>query len=566
MDRQILFVKGSRACVREESLTAARQLGLRPTTVAVQPPEQAIEQALRLHEQTSIGAVLGYEEDATLTVAHIAAALGLPAHPVAAAEAALDKPMMKQRFAAAGIPAADFIVAADEDEAVAWAEAGGYPVVVKPCRGSASQGVIRANDEHTLRQAYRRLRRIIRDHELDNGGRPPSAHLVERYLPGSELSCELLLQYGAPEVITEFGKPLPLTGPYFEESIYLTPPALGAALRREVHELSMAAAKALGFYHGPAHCEIRLTPDGPKVLEIAGRLLGGACAGSFRDRLGEDLDALLLRSALGERITLPAPADDAPTVGALMIPVPGEGRVVAVRGDDGARRVPGVRDVSLQTEPGEIVVPFPEQACYAVGFVSASGPDEAAVVGSLGQAAAQISLELTPLRPERWVRSIGAHDPNGERPSGRQAVLRTDPPPDEAIPLLARVLFDELPEPEALQAAERTLAETRQRPGKPYWMDVPAIGLLLGRISGPAGHVDTGGILPTARSSSTYESLVRALLDEFARLRIERCEIELDPRLTERADALAELGFSRQPELSLDPTWSISCALTESAG
>jgi hypothetical protein len=135
------------------------------------------------------------------------------------------------------------------------------------------------------------------------------------------------------------------------------------------------------------------------------------------------------------------------------------------------------------------------------------------------------------------------------------------------IPRLAQILFDELPEAEAHEAAERTFSGIQQQAGTPCWVELPGIGLLLGRTDGPVGHLGAGGAMPAARSRANYESLVRALLAEFARRQVDRCETELDPRLAERADALAGLGFTRQPESAAPPgtSWIISCALTETA-
>lgn len=580
MDQQILFVLGSRTCVPEDPLVAARQLGLRSIVFTPRPPgcgtatdlmdridfvdvrypEQAVRLAREVHERTPVLGVLGYEEDATLMAAHIAAGLGLPAHPVDAALAAMDKPTMKERFVAAGVPCADFIVAADEDDAVTWANGNGYPVVVKPCRGGASQGVIRADDEPALRQAYRRLRRIIRDHELDNGDRPRSAQLVERYLPGNEVSVELLLQHGDPEIITEFGKPLPLTGPFFEETIYITPPTLDSLLRKEVHELAVNAAHALGFHHGPAHCEIRLTPDGPRVLEIAGRLLGGACARSFRDRLGGDVHSYMLRAAMGERVTIPPPPEEAPVVGALMMPVPGEGRVVAVGGVERARRVPGVWDVTMMATPGDVMVPFPEQSCYAVGFVSASGRDEAEVVDSLSWAGSSITVELETLDRDRWTRAVNAEDANYQT----DALLAAADTDQDVTGELAEILFDELPRADAVAAAADVVKRERDTERERCWIRVAGVGFLLGGIAGPTGHIGPGGPFPDSRGSQSQRHLIQAIIAEFARRGATECEIETDPRRPALAATLSALGFTRQPSTVPVTTRTLTCALTPS--
>lgn len=583
MGQQILFVLGSRTCVPEDPLIAARALGLRSLVftphppgcgtaadlldrveyVDVREPEQAIRLAKEAHSRSPIQGVLGYEEDATLVAAHVAAALGLPAHPVSAAESAMDKPTMKERFQAAGVACARYTVAADEDDAVKWASSVGYPVVVKPCRGGASQGVIRADDEASLRQAYRRLRRIIRDYQLDNGDRPASAQLVEQYLPGDEVSVELLLQHGSAEVVTEFGKPFPLIGPYFEETVYITPPSFDPVIRTELHQLAAAAAQALGFYHGPAHCEIRLTPDGPKVLEIAGRLLGGACARSFRDRLGGDIHSYLLRAAAGEYVAIPPPPEPAPVVGALMMPVPAEGRVVAVRGVDRAKRVPGVRDVTMMAAPGDVIVPFPEQSCYAVGFISASGESESDVVDSLSWAGSSISLELAPVQQDRWTRPLRPDDGN------YQAKVEVLPEHlrEQIAQELADIAYDEIPAPERVRAASEVVEEQLRRPGRPCWIRVNGLGVLLGRVDGQTGHIESGGTVPESRTPANHQHLLRALLSEFARRGATNCVVHADPRLPWLTTTLTAVGFTREPIPPPDPARvrSVACSLTPSA-
>ena len=329
---------------------------------------------------------------------------------------------MKQRFAAAGVPAARYTVAEDEEDAVAFARRVGYPVVVKPCRGGASQGVMRADDEAALRRDYRRLRRIVRDYGLDTGGRPNRMQLVEGYLPGAEISVELVLDRGRPQVTTVFEKPRPLTGPFFEETVYLTPPRLAPGVQAAAEALAIEAALALGLRHGPAHCEIRVCEDGLYVLEVAGRLLGGACARVFRDCLGTDIHPLLLRLAMGEQVDIPA-TDPGRPAAALMLPVPGEGRLVALRGADRARRVPGITDVIEVGCPGDVVVPFPEQACYPVGFIGAAGATREQVEDALAWASASISVELAPVQCQRWTRPLSPADamPSAPGEQGEQS-------------------------------------------------------------------------------------------------------------------------------------------------
>lgn len=413
MTRRVLFIFGSQACVPEDPLRAARRLGCATAVLAAAPPcglppglvdhvqtvdtrsPTAVAAAVAaLHGAEPLAAVVAYDDQAVPLAARAAAALGLPGNPVDAADASRDKFEMKRRFAAAGVPIAPHVLATDEDDAAGWAETHGYPVVLKPVRGSASQGVIRADSEAELRQAYRRLCAIVRDQGLDTGGRGDAVQLVETYLDGEEISVELLIDDGVAHTLCIFDKPRPLAGPFFEETLYVTPTALSPRRREAAVELAQSAASALGLRTGPVHCEIRLASAGPRVLEVGARLIGGACSRVFRHVLTEDIHEQVIRLALGERARPPERRPG--SAGAMMLPIPRAGRLIAVRGVEQARRVPGVQEVILNASPGDVILPFPEQSCY-VGFATAAAATPAAVERALDRVAELVELDLEPL-------------------------------------------------------------------------------------------------------------------------------------------------------------------------
>jgi biotin carboxylase/ribosomal protein S18 acetylase RimI-like enzyme len=598
MDRRILFVLGEHTCVPSDPLRAAAALGCRPVVftptamgcadgaelmdsaepIRLDRPGEAVRLARAYHAAQPLDAVVSYEDGASVLAARIAADLGLPGHPVAAALAAVDKPAMKERFAAAGLPIARYTVAADEDGAVAFAREAGYPVVVKPCRGGASQGVMRADDEAGLRRCYRRLRRIVRDSGLDTGGRPNRVQLVESYLPGAEISVELIVDRGRPVVTAVFEKPRPLTGPFFEETIYLTPPArLPAGQQAQAEALAIDAAVALGLRHGPAHCEIRVTDDGLYLLEVAGRLLGGACARAFNDCLGVDMHQLLLRLAMGEPVQPPARDPGRPVAAAMILPVPAEGRLVALHGVDRARRVPCVTDVTEAGCPGDILVPFPEQACYPVGFIGAAGPTHQQVEDALAWAAASISVELAPVECQRWTRRLDDGDrdtwPAGPGPAaggaGQDVVFLGGLPPEEArrlaVSCVAAVMFGELPRDEALGEAECTVARECAR-GEFAGVCLPGRGVMLGVADGQTGYLFCFGVLPELRRAGLGSALMAAQLAAFARRGVRVVEAETNPRPGRRSAALLRrFGFVPEPPGGTAGSRIYSCALESPA-
>src|SRR5690606_6994540 len=139
-------------------------------------------------------------------------------------------------------------------------------------------------------------------------------------IPGREYAIEGVLTYGALQVFAVFDKPDPLEGPFFEESIYVTPSELGGmALMHLLGAVSDACA-ALGLWHGPVHAECRIGPGGVYVVEVAARPIGGLCSRAVRFAGDITLEDVLLRHALGEDVATVAPASGAS--GVMMIPIP----------------------------------------------------------------------------------------------------------------------------------------------------------------------------------------------------------------------------------------------------
>ncbi len=127
-----------------------------------------------------------------------------------------------------------------------------FPSVVKPLRLAASQGVIRANDASEFAAAVERIRRLLSSPEVQaTRERELDRVLVERYIPGAEVALEGLLKQGRLRVLALFDKPAPLEGPYFEESIYVTPSRLPAEMQTRIFDCAAHTVRALGLSEGP---------------------------------------------------------------------------------------------------------------------------------------------------------------------------------------------------------------------------------------------------------------------------------------------------------------------------
>jgi biotin carboxylase len=304
----------------------------------------------------------------------------VPFHPPAAARACRDKFLARQLYQAAGMRTPWFFRAALDDDAAALAARAQYPCVLKPLGLSASRGVIRADNGEEFQAAFRRIGKI--------GERFLQ---VEGYIPGREFAVEGIVTDGRFQALAIFDKPDPLEGPFFEETIYVTPSRERAEVQRELLDAAARAARALGFRHGPVHAELRHNAEGAWMLEMHARPIGGLCARALRFEGGMTLEELVLRHALGEDVSEVRLAHAAS--GVMMIPIPKGGIYESVEGVERAKAVAGIEDVVITATEGQRLVPLPEGASY-LGFLFACGESADEVEAALRQAHGELSFHI----------------------------------------------------------------------------------------------------------------------------------------------------------------------------
>jgi len=334
-------------------------------------------------------AVVAADDQGVLIAAHACAILGIPANPVLAATATRDKAQMRRLLASAGVPQPVFRLA-ERGEVAGQANDIGYPCVVKPLGLSASLGVIRVDTDQQAIAAEDRIRQIV----ADVGGDPEGELLVEGFVPGPEVALEGMIVDGELRVLALLDKPDPLDGPYFEETMFVTPSRHGSHLREEIARVVGDATRALGLVRGPVHAEARIGPGGVVLIEIAARPIGGLCGRALTfGLLGESLESVIIRSALG----LPGAGLDsaAAATGALMIPIPTAGKLVAIEGIGDALHVEGITEFDQTIPSGKIVQPLPEGSRY-LGFLFATGTSPEDVEGSLRTALELLTIVIEP--------------------------------------------------------------------------------------------------------------------------------------------------------------------------
>src|SRR5881396_2652563 len=398
--RTVAFVEAARrlgadltvASERPSTFERANPTGL--VTLDFADPTHAAAQAREFARAHPVHGVVAVDDDTAVVAAAIAEALGLRGNPVAAAAAARDKHQQRQLLATAGVavPRFELLTIAADPEKVASGVS--YPCVLKPLRLSASRGVIRADTPAEFVAAFERIKRI-----LEQTGCARSI-LVEEFVPGCEVAVEGLVTEGALQVLALFDKPDPLDGPFFEETIYVTPSRLARTAQQEIAACAQAAVGALGLRDGPIHAEVRHNDRGAWLIELAARPIGGRCGAVLRFETREtgngrgetmSLEEVVIRQALG--MPLPALERERRAAVVMMIPVPGAGVLREVRGVAEARAVPLVEDVAITAHRGQTLVPWPEGSRYP-GFIFARGETAKAVEAALRMAHRRLQFDL----------------------------------------------------------------------------------------------------------------------------------------------------------------------------
>ncbi len=377
------------------------RLGAREGEVSLdfRRPERAVERLAALASERRIGGVVPTDEGTAIIAALAAVRLGLASNDPGATRRAGNKHLQREALRAAGLPVPTFSLHALADGPERAAAAVAYPCVLKPLVLSASRGVIRADAPAAFVAAWRRIEKILDAARSERRPRDEEAArslLVEGFVPGAEVALEGLLRAGRLEVLAFFDKPDPLDGPFFEETLYVTPSRHPAATQEEVERLVARSAAALGLTEGPLHAEVRLGPAGPVVLEVAARSIGGLCARTLRFGAGVTLEEVIVAHAMGR--PLAAVRRERRAAGVMMLPIPRGGVLRGVSGLEAARAVPGVEDVVITVPEGRQVEPLPEGDAYlGFAFARAERPEE--VEAALREAHARLELDIRPALP-----------------------------------------------------------------------------------------------------------------------------------------------------------------------
>jgi biotin carboxylase len=388
--------------------------GDRAIAVHFETPDAAAYAVLEEVRGRNVDGILALGDRPAVAAAYVARGVGILYNHPAAVEACRSKLRMKEVFREAGLRVPWFRAVPLNPTPEPSLIDITYPCVAKPLSLSASQGVVRANSRNEFISAAARIRRLLESPEIRVTREPHLDQiLVEGYIPGTEVAVEGLLTDGQLRVLAIFDKPDPLEGPYFEETIYVTPSRLADSQLREVERCAADAVRALGLSQGPVHAEFRINDAGVWPLEVAPRPIGGLCARALRftsegatQPIG--LEELLLRHALGLSGS-DLPREQAAS-GVMMIPVPKSGILEKIEGEDDARSVAGITELEITARLHDYIAAWPEGSSY-LGFLFATGSTAEEVEEAVRTAHRRLHFQLTPRLPVE-------HPATGRLPAG----------------------------------------------------------------------------------------------------------------------------------------------------
>lgn len=390
------FIKGashlgiSLTIASQDSLPMAYKMRGKAIVVSIEEPLTAVKQIRQASANSRFDAVVSIDDAGLKAAALASQELGLKHISASTTDLAQNKIAMRNRLSLANVNQPRFETFRDGesfDDKVA--QVGKFPIVLKPATLSGSIGVIRANSPQEALTAIP----VVRSIQTSHGCTKEFPILIEEYIDGTEHAVEAIVMSGELRILSIFDKPKPLKGPYFAETIYVTPTSLASEMKDELYDVLNEARISLGIATGPIHAEFRITTDNKiYFIEMAARSIGGTCSKAVPLAGETTIEELILAEALG--IAVPEISFENQASGVFMMPVPKMGKLRTIRGADDARAVKWITGVDLTYSANMEVRPIPYDAKY-LGFIFAKAPSPRLVTRALEEAFGKLEMDIS---------------------------------------------------------------------------------------------------------------------------------------------------------------------------
>lgn len=377
---KIELVVGSNETSSLEALNRGKTM-----TINVDNSEQGLKDILRVHQNRPFDAILGVDDRSVLLAARASELLKLKSSPSDAVKRTRNKYLLRQALKGS-LPTPTFSLYKENIQC-------SFPSVVKPLFLSGSRGVIRVNNVNELLTSTQRIRKILDDREVQAiapGIEWQDKILIEEYIPGPEFVLEGLLEQGQLKVLAIFDKPDPLEGPFFEETLFVTPSNLSLDRQKRLVRTVETAINLIGLTQGSIHAEVRLKDEQFYLIDLAARSIGGLCSYALELYLGVSIEELMIQELLGGTAKI---EPICPSAGVMMIPIPRAGKLIHVSGLETAQQIEFIDKIKISMHRGEEVIPLPEGNRY-LGFIFARGPSYQQVEQALRDAFNRLEFEI----------------------------------------------------------------------------------------------------------------------------------------------------------------------------
>ncbi|GAA1267430.1 ATP-grasp domain-containing protein [Kitasatospora nipponensis] len=364
-----------------------------------QDADALVELARQWHATEQFEGVITFSESAVIAVAVVAEALELPSIGVEAAKASRNKYLMRQAHERGQAAHPGYRYAEDVEQAKAAAADFGYPVIIKPTLGAASNFVFKADDEAELTerfaQAQEGLKGMYWSHaEIGGLDLGPDGLLIESFLDGREFLIEALAWDDEVYLGSVIDR-VTVEGATFDDDVHHGPTSLGEADLAAVHEVVRAGLHAQGLRRSVAHAEVRFHQGRPYVLEIAGRVGGGGLDECARLTAGYDPIKAVVDVARGVKPEVRHYRPTGTHITAMCLISEENGLVQEVEVPELVSGSDQVFLLKVTARPGDLNL-RPPHGNSIVGFLGTTGSSYEEAMGTMTEFAAQIKVTVEP--------------------------------------------------------------------------------------------------------------------------------------------------------------------------